>query len=317
MRTFRWSLALGTGVVLGLAILRLFPLALVSAAVLIPLVTVIYLYDVDVYEDEPLLVLVLTILYGAMAGAAIALIGRAWSPLDVGVAAGPGHSTTAIRGVIIPSAGLLIALIGPLVLLPYRRFNDVLDGVTFGVASAVCYVGALVLISSLRLLGEGLRPVGLVSPWLARLLTFGIAVPLLTAAVAGATTGALWLRFRAQVADRKKLGVLGNPLLSLILAAAAVIAGALAQLKLDPFPALAVLIGLDALALLWLRQLIHLGLLEEGAEIVVGPPITCVNCGHSTPRHSFCSNCGIALQALPKSPRSAPRTQGQPATGPT
>jgi hypothetical protein len=60
------------------------------------------------------------------------------------------------------------------------------------------------------------------------------------------------------------------------------------------------LLALDAVTMLWLRRVIHLGLLEESAEIPIGPPITCANCGASTPRHTFCINCGVSLQALPK-----------------
>src|SRR5436190_9579350 len=46
MQTFRAALLLGVAVVLVLAVLKLFPVALVTAAVLVPLLTVLYLIDV-------------------------------------------------------------------------------------------------------------------------------------------------------------------------------------------------------------------------------------------------------------------------------
>ena len=46
------------------------------------------------------------------------------------------------RGVLLPLLGVGLMLAGPLVLLPYRRFNDVLDGATFGAATAVSFVAA-------------------------------------------------------------------------------------------------------------------------------------------------------------------------------
>jgi hypothetical protein len=45
------------------------------------------------------------------------------------------------------------------------------------------------------------------------------------------------------------------------------------------------------------------GLLEEAAEVEIGPPTHCLNCGRDTPSHAFCVHCGIALRALPKTAR--------------
>ena len=178
-----------------------------------------------------------------------------------------------------------------------------LDGVTFGAASAVMFAGAELLTHSSTFLAAGLQPAGLVTPWTLRLLTLGFAVPILAAASVGSATGALWLRYRAPQADRGKLALLGHPLFAVVLAAVLLVSGALVQLYLGRWAALAALVGLDVLALLWLRQLIHLGLLEEAAEIEVGPPRRCPNCGRETPWHSFCAYCGVSLRALPKSGR--------------
>ena len=59
-----------------LCLLRLYPLALVAAAVAVPLLFVLYLWDVDLYEDEPLLVLAFTVAWGALAGAGLGLAAR-------------------------------------------------------------------------------------------------------------------------------------------------------------------------------------------------------------------------------------------------
>ena len=44
-----------------LCLRRLYPLALVAAAVAVPLLFLLYLWDVDLYEDEPLTVLAFTV----------------------------------------------------------------------------------------------------------------------------------------------------------------------------------------------------------------------------------------------------------------
>src|SRR5919198_292042 len=68
MMTFRMALALGLGVVIVLAVAGLYTLALVAAAVLVPLLTVLYLWDVDIYEDEPASVMAFTMGWGGVAG---------------------------------------------------------------------------------------------------------------------------------------------------------------------------------------------------------------------------------------------------------
>ena len=50
--------------------------------------------------------------------------------------------------------------LGPMLLLGQKRFNDVLDGATFGVASAVAFVGAQTIVTSLSLFKSGLQPDG-------------------------------------------------------------------------------------------------------------------------------------------------------------
>ena len=45
-----------------------FPVALVGAAVLVPALVLIYVYSVDVYEDTPLPVIALTMVWGAAFG---------------------------------------------------------------------------------------------------------------------------------------------------------------------------------------------------------------------------------------------------------
>lgn len=315
MSTFRIALALGIGVVLALGALGLFPLALVAAAMLLPVLTVIYLYDVDVYEDQPAYVIGLTMVWGALAGAVIAVLAQEVTPVGAVSVTEDSVSFVLERGVFLPALSVLLMLCGPLVLLRYRKFNDVLDGTTFGVASAAAFVAVIVLVQAFSFLREGLSPEGRVVPWLVQLTMAAIAVPILTTSVMGATAGALWLRYRAPVRDRIALGLLGRPLVAVAVAAATLVVSSLALALLPGGLALALLIALDALALVWLRQVIHIGLLEESSEIAIGPEIRCANCGNITASHTFCSSCGISLRALPKARRrEVPPPPREPST---
>jgi ribosomal protein L32 len=304
LAAFRLILLLGIGAVVTLAVLGLFPVAVVAAAALVPLVMVTYVYDVDLYEDEPLRVYALTLAWGAAAGAAMGLFLRATVESDP-LGPGPDATFIVLRGVAVPLLSVALMLVGPLVLLPYRRFNDVLDGASFGATSAVAFVGAQVVAQSIDLFGAGLRPGGDSLLWIARLLTHGVALPLVAAGAVGAICGALWLRYRAPVRDRTRLGPLGAPVVALLAGASLFVAATLALLLLREIPALVVVTVLALVALVWLRMVIHLGLLQESMEIPVGDAIVCTNCHHTTLTHTFCGNCGVALRALPKDARSS------------
>ncbi|MBV9473126.1 MAG: hypothetical protein JO206_09155, partial [Solirubrobacterales bacterium] len=52
-RHFHIALAGGAALVIALGVLRLFAIALIGAALLMPLLTALYFYDVDIYEGEP------------------------------------------------------------------------------------------------------------------------------------------------------------------------------------------------------------------------------------------------------------------------
>ena len=300
MDAFRLALGVGVAGVVALSAARLFPVAVIAAALLVPLLTVVYLYDVDVYEDQPFRVVAFTLAWGAVAGVAMGLLADAVTAAGADVAVEKESQDVLLRGVVFPLAAVALTLAGPLVLLPYRKFNDVLDGVTFGAACAVAFTSAQVITTSASLLEGGLRQDGEVLPWIARTLAMAAAQPVLAMAAVGAAAGAWWLRYRAPVKDRKALGILGNPIVATLLAAGLVVLGALGQPLLPVGWWLVELLVLDVVALLWLRRTIHLGLLQESEEIEVGPEIECPNCGARTAKHSFCSNCGIALAALPK-----------------
>jgi hypothetical protein len=313
MQTFRVSLAIGVAVIVALAAVGLFPVALIASAILVPLVTVIYLYDVDVYEDQPYYVVGITMLGGALAGVALALLSGALAPADAAFVTEEAGSDVLWRGVLLPALSVALILIGPVVLLRYRKFNDVLDGSTFGAASAIAFSGAEVLTQGLSFLADGPTPDGLFVPWLVRLITIAIVAPVLTAGLLGAVGGALWLRYRAPVRDRDELGPLGNPPVAIAVAVAVLIVAAVVQIYLPGGSSLAILVLLAIAALIWLRRVIHRGLLQEASEIEIGPDITCANCGDQTASHTFCQNCGISQRALPKSRLGqAPPPTGDP-----
>jgi hypothetical protein len=300
-RHYRWAMAIGTVIVIGLGAAGLYPVALAAGALLIPIVAALYLHDVNVYEHEPLLVIGFTLAWGAVAGAAIALLGHALEPSSIQQVASGHRASAWTTIVLLPGLELVLAVAGPaLVLLPHRRYNDVLDGVTFGAATAAALSATEVIVSGYRLFEHGLHPGGAALPWIWRLLTIRFALPILAMAATGAACGALWLRVRGPKRDRDALGLLGHPIVALALRAGLLMLAAAGERWLPVGAWLAMLIVLDAIALVWLRLMLQLGLREESAELAIGPDVECPNCGAQTPSHSYCAECGISLRAAPK-----------------
>ena len=307
---FRIAFVGGLVALAALVAVGAYPVALVGAAVLVPALVIIYVYSVDVYEDTPLPVLALTMVWGAAWGIAFGVAIDAFSvttPRLGGTGLGGSQLGEMLGlGVVVPILATAVMIAGPLVLLRDRRFNDVVDGATFGVASAVAFVGAQVIAGSIGLFADGPTPLGEPLPWIARILSIAVALPVVAAGAIGSAVGAVWLRYRAPVRDRAALGLGGRPAVACPLAAALLVATALAAYLPGPIVNVVVQLALAAVALLWLRRVLHLGLLEEAYEIEEGDEVVCANCGHLTRRHTFCGNCGISLHALPKH-REKPR----------
>jgi RsiW-degrading membrane proteinase PrsW (M82 family) len=307
MGAFRIALASGVGLILLLGFLGVFSVALLAAAVLVPLLMLLYLYNVDVYEDEPFLVVGLTLLCGAAGGILIGVVAghlalpvqqHGWDQLTTG--------RVLVRTVVLPLAALGLALVGPLVLLRHPRFNDVLDGVVFGAASAVALQSATLLVADWPTTRLGLRPQQDVTAWTLRLVELGVFVPLIVAGGVGWAGAALWARYRAPIRDRRALGPLGGPVSGVLVAAVLGVAAAVVQEAFGTLGRLFALAVLAGVGLLLMRQAIHLGLLEEANDTEPGPEVICSNCGRPTPVHTFCIACGVALRALPKGPVGGP-----------
>lgn len=279
----------------------LFAVGLTAAAVLVPLLTLLYCVDVDIYEDEPLRVIGLTMAWGLLAGIGVGLaLTHVDLPLLPTGLAQLTDGPVAVRVFLVPLVSLALALVGPVVLLRFPRFNDVLDGVTFGAASAVTLWSATMLVAAWPLTEVGLRPDQDSGEWTLRLVELGVLVPIIAAGSVGWACAALWLRFRVPVADRGALGPFGSPGIALVTAAVLVVLAAIAQQVLGSVTRALVLAVIAVAALILVRCAIHLGLLEELDEVEPGTGVVCANCSRRTPIGGFCSRCGVALRALPK-----------------
>ena len=301
--TFRLALALGLGVVVVLAVAGFYPIAVGVSAAIVPVLTWLYLDDVDVYEEEPLWLAGIRAASGAVGGVVAGLLAQTVSP-TAGSLAEVERSEALFRGIVVPTIAIVVGSIAPLTYLAFRRFNDVLDGVSFGAVAGATMSGALLLSSSTHLLSSGLRPVGAVGPWIADLVQMALLLPVVFASALAGALAAIWLRSRGPERDRHRLGLLGNPAIAIAVALVLVWAASLARVYLGVYWSLLLVLAIALAGIVWLRFTIHLGLSQEAAEVDVGHRVVCPNCGQLTPQHSFCSSCGVSLLALPRATHS-------------
>jgi hypothetical protein len=295
----RWLLFACALIIILIALGRLVPLAIVLGLALLPLLYLAYFSFTQVYGDEPLPVLLGTFVSGAVLGALVsavvysAVLGE--RRLSFGLS--PGY--VLLTGLVLPLLAQGLMLVGPLVLYSTRpRFNQLLDGLVFGAASGLGFASAQSLIYSWLLIQGPFQQRGLAVSWALPVLRISLVLPVLNAATTALICGALWLRRDRELRARDSHWIVVAPLAALV--------GVLGQIV----PSLGYdFIGGQVMALIWyggaaavmlifLRLLVHDGLLERKALLHPDASSTCPHCGRLvSPGAAFCGRCGYALGA--------------------
>ena len=305
---FRGALIAGVAVVVVLAAFHLFTPATAAATFLLPALYLLYLYEVEVYESEPWLVIGATMVVGAALGYAFtAFSGGALSQLNI---TGDRDNAFVLAGVGIPVVAQVLMLAGPLFLYLFRgRFDEPLDGLTFGAASALGFTLASSLTTLWPLLGGPLVGSGAPLDWSLRLLRVGIVVALINASTTAMVTAAVWLNRY----DRRRAGRSGvtSILAALVIAFGSQVLLAMLTFWVSDLVAEVAIRSLAAIGLLlYLRLVIHQALLVEGAEHEIGPDGPCPECHRVVPTMAFCPACGAARAAASKQGRPKAPTGG-------
>jgi RsiW-degrading membrane proteinase PrsW (M82 family) len=291
---FRWALLAGGVAVVILAALHLFAPATIAAIFLLPVLYLIYLYEVEVYESEPWLLIAATMLAGAIIGYAFTSVtGGTVSRLEI---SGDYGTNFLFAGIVIPIVAQALMLAGPLFLYFYRPgLREPLDGLTFGAASALGFTLATALTAIWPLLAGPLVGTGSPLDWALELLSTGILVMLVNATTTSLVAASVWLN-RYEFAPRREwqASVLATLLVAI---GAQVILGVLSAVV----PDLALKVGIEAITavalLVYSRLVIHQSLLAEGAAHEIGPDAACPECHRIVPTMLFCPACGVARAA--------------------
>ena len=164
-QTYRIALTIGLVVALIAAIFGAMPIAVLVAAFTIPIVYIVYLYDVNLWEDEPLpvtglafaltgiLAIGFTILWTFLRGP----VPFGTTTYDGSLSATPSVGVFLLVALVVPIVGEAIRQVGPVVLASRPEFDDMMDGLTFGVISGVAYACFDTLVRHWDLLTGGLQ----------------------------------------------------------------------------------------------------------------------------------------------------------------
>jgi RsiW-degrading membrane proteinase PrsW (M82 family)/RNA polymerase subunit RPABC4/transcription elongation factor Spt4 len=301
---FQLALFLAAAALLVLGLLRLTGPAIAAAALLVPVLYLIYFWEAEVYEDEPVRVIGATFGIGALLGISWAILTgpSVAQTLTLNIGHGVGPGALLLAGVLFPVVAQALMLVGPLLLYFWfhNRFDETLDGFTFGAASGLGFAVTTTIVNLLPELRLGLISDASTTVTTLSILQRGLLIPVLHASTTGIIAAAAWLR-RGRV---RSLGHHGwTTTLAAALAVSLVLQIGLALLDLfssNPVitvGAYAVAVGLLMLAV---RVALHHMLLAEAVEVSIGADYPCAHCARMVPRMAFCPNCGIAVRATPK-----------------
>lgn len=307
---FRLALLVISAALILVGYLRLSGASVALAAAAVPVLFLVFLVDVEVFQRRPWLTLAVTGGVGAVLGAIWAyLTGHYVSQTEllnatrIGVPAG----RALLVAVVFPVVMQALMLVGPVALRGLKAYDEVLDGFVAGVASAMGFVLTSTLVNLFPEVQIG--PVTTTVDIFSAIITLihGLVVPLIWAGATGLVSAAIWLRSGPMRPLPAGGWSVGYPFVVGVAVLAQVILGFAAIYVQHVSSALLIYTGVGLGLLFLSRYSLHHMLLTEAVDPPSGGEMFCAHCGHVVPRGAFCLNCGGAHLATPK--RGSPETR--------
>ena len=193
-QTYRWALGLGILIPVVAGALGFLAFAFVAAAVVVPAIYVVYMYDVNQWEDQPVGVVLGAIGAAAALGVGFTFLWHA-GILDSNIssvnfdgngAGGVRWTSLLVLVLLVPVVGEALKQLGPLVLAGRPQFDDMIDGLTFGVAAGAAFAAAETIVVNRGLFGSfGQVDSPNAGFWVSLILSAAVVKPI----VYGAATG--------------------------------------------------------------------------------------------------------------------------------
>jgi RsiW-degrading membrane proteinase PrsW (M82 family) len=319
-QAFRFALLAAIGAPLVLTMTGFIAIGLVSAAVAVPMLYLFYFYDANEIDDQPLRVIGLVVASSAILGVLsdqfqqVAFLPAGRSDLSR-FSYDPSTITSSLVSAVLV---VTLAQLGPAILSRRPRFDDLIDGLTFGVAAGSTFAAGETLSRSWTFVASSsvrtpdadtlrwitaVLELGLLKP-----LIFGAAIGLVVAAFSGVGEGPGRLsrgHFRASLTSTLLIFVwqAGNGAISGINGGSVRLVSGVAWS-----------LGIASFLLLRLRVVLHTALLEAASLAAIQGRVPtssnkgigfCPECSSAlVDTANFCSKCGTSVRAHSKDARS-------------
>lgn len=148
---YRWAFLITAALVLVFNLAGILPAAVVAGAFLVPVTYLMYIYDVNLWEETPVPVVGALFLFTGLLATLTSIVFFRWifggEFFDLGLAAGERGGGLAnlpigpllLFAVLLPILAEIFKQIGPIFLARMPVFDDQIDALTFGVASGTAY----------------------------------------------------------------------------------------------------------------------------------------------------------------------------------
>jgi RsiW-degrading membrane proteinase PrsW (M82 family) len=299
---FRWLFLGGLAGIFVLFVAGFITAALCVAVLLFPLLYALYLYEAQVYKEEPVPV-----------AAALGLIGIG---IGIGVTIGTNRlvshearlsftvtaGSLAIIGVVVP---LIQEAVKPLPAVALRvrpAFrNETMDGLVFGVAAGLGFGVGESFVRFANILTD--LPVrSTPGSWIYPLVTTAVLLPLLQGTATGIVCAAGW---RVALGRADAIALAGVPVAVGGHVAFSTVTQVLSNHGWSQLVILAWQAAVVVALLVLMRVVLHRALLDEAREQGSADRY-CANCDRTVRAEGFCPSCGMALTAVPYYTREAP-----------
>lgn len=330
--SYRWAMIISAVLIVAATGLGLLPIAIAAAAFLIPISYLVYIYDVNLWEDAPAPVVIGLFFVTGILAALVSLVFFQWvfdtefaSFAARGGIDGLSIPALLIFAVLLPVVAEVVKNLPAVFLARLPQFDDMIDGLTFGVAAGTAYAAfeTIVLYQAVFTSGQFRTEQGLatwivvvVNLMVVKSLIYGTATGIAVAAFSGKGEGydgftAYYAKNFALAAGVNVLYWVGVRLTSYL-----------------PFgQALGLVWGFVILGVLVIRirVMMQAALLEAAVEAAAKSDVSsretfvetfCPECENMllTGSH-FCIVCGTSVRSTSRQARKVMTTQAVPADG--
>jgi hypothetical protein len=193
-QAFRFALLAALTTPVLLTLMGFLAIGLVCAVVAVPILYMFYFYDANEWEDQPLLVVSSVMGFSAGLGIAAQIIQDFFGNSSLIRSVGQERSglPELILGIVASASTIVLAQLGPIMLARLPKFDDLLDGLTFGVAAGSAFAAGESVTTSWKFIAtSGIRtPSDDTILWIVKVLELGLLRPVIIGAAVGLAVAA-------------------------------------------------------------------------------------------------------------------------------